>query len=403
MKRTSGVAGLVAEADVREVDLTKRSRSAADHDGDCNRASASSASSDASAPLSYASLPVKELKSILAARGVDFSDCVEKEDLIERCKQHAGAEALLSRAGGPPGVHHLIEQNTPKWFHMRRGDYDVRIGGSEIGVVTGVSVFSKPYSLWEKIIGQTDGTWENSSETIPACEHGDACEPLIADMYARYTKADLDAGGYYQHPHPQLGELYGASPDRRILSKGGEGNPVPAGETVGLVEIKAPFGRMYTHVKDDHMAQIQYQLWCSGLEYCDYVAVKLDHNTPEKTFPSNVRVLLARVYRSEEYIQWMMPRLFLFSRCLILRVKMPPGLYDDEKMGKEDPPNPRVELTVVENGAWVVQKCKQCNSPFHAVGRRTPDCKECVACEATEAEASAPAPAPVPPCDDSGA
>ena len=295
----------------------------------------------------FDSLSVRELKDILTERGVDHSTCVEKGDLVALCKGASGDEAMLAK-NSRAGVHHAIEQNTSAWFRMRRGNYDVRVGGSEIGVIVGVG-WAKPYSLYEKIVAQTDGTWgnEEDEESPPPCVHGNTCEPLIADMYAHYMKADLGDGGYYQHPDPDLGELYGASPDRRILG--------PDGEPVALLEIKAPWGMMHTAIKPEYMAQIQYQMWCSGLGMCDFLAVKLDQVNPEKTFPSRIRVFLARVSRSEEYIAWMMPRLFLFSKCLILRQCPERGLYDNEAMGKEVPPKPRVTETLVETSAWRVQ------------------------------------------------
>lgn len=329
----------------------------------------------------FADLSVPELKDLLQQRGVDYSLCVEKNELISLCRRTAPdtpdtSAAVVAPAPAPTitnnntdnvemtlveGVHHDIEQNTKQWFHIRRGDYNVRVGGSEIGVIVGVSPWAKPYSLWEKIIAQTDGTWINDEEeNPPPCVHGNNCEPIIAGLYKYYImehskneaeqKLAMLDGGYYQHPDTEFGELYGASPDRRILDP-------EVGVTTRLVEIKAPFGRMYTHVKPEYMAQIQYQMWCSGIERCDFLAVKLDHDTPEKTIPSKIRVFLARVYRNEEYIQWMIPRLYLFSRYLILRQCPPRDLYESEATGLEIPPKVRVEEVHVDTGAWKLQEC----------------------------------------------
>lgn len=297
----------------------------------------------------FDSLSVPELKELLSDRGVDFSTCVEKHELLALCRPDASNETALVRSM-LPGVHHDIAQNTKQWFHIRRGDHNVRVGGSEIGVILGVSLYAKPYSLWEKIIAQTDGTWENDEEeSPPPCVHGNDCEPLIAGMYKHYMECELAEGGYYQHQDSDLGELYGASPDRRVLG--------PTGMTDYLLEIKAPYGRMYTFIKPEHMAQMQYQMWCSGLQRCDYLAVKLDPNEPERTIPSKIRVLLARVYRSDEYIAWMIPRLYYFSKCLILRKCPPRDLYESEEMGLVPAPKPRVEEVVIENGAWKLQEC----------------------------------------------
>jgi len=312
----------------------------------------------------FANLSVDELKDLLQQRSVDFSNCTEKRELVELCLRSSPGASASSDGDvtmvTAPGVHHDIAQNTKQWFHMRRGDFGVRVGGSEIGVILGVSPYAKPYSLYEKIIAQEDGTWENDEEQPDPCLHGHDCEPLLAGMYKHYImenskdeteqKLAMMEGGYYQHPHEQLGELYGASPDRRIIDPA-EGKPVR------LLEIKAPYGRMYTHVKPEYMAQIQYQMLCSGIDRCDFLAIKLDHEMPEKTIPSKIRVFLARVYRSDEYIEWMMPRLYYFSRCLILRKCPERDLYDSEATGLEMPPKVRVDEVYVENGAWTVQEC----------------------------------------------
>jgi hypothetical protein len=310
------------------------------------------ASASASAATAYEGLSVRELKDVLTERGVDHSACVEKSDLVELCKGAGGDEQWLAR-NVRPGVFHDIEQNTDEWFHIRRGSYGVRVGGSEIGDILNVSGFAKPLAVYEKIIAQRYGLWERDDESPPPCVHGHTCEPLIAEMYARAMKAVLAEGGYYRHSDQDLGELYGASPDRRILG--------PDGSVVGLLEIKAPYGRMYTHVKPGYMAQIQYQMWCSGLPTCDFLAVKLDHEQPEKTFPSRTRIYLARVWRSDEYIAWMLPRLLLFSKCIILEQPPPRDLYENEQMGYTPPPKPRVQEMEVETGAdeWRVRPLPQ--------------------------------------------
>ena len=273
-----------------------------------------------------------------------------------------------------PGVHHVVEQNTPKWYHIRRGDLGVRVGASEAPVIVGLSPYSEPRELMEQLIAQEDGTWKGDDTQSAPTVHGHACEPMISDMYEYFTNTVVSDGGYWQHPDARLGVLYGASPDRLII--GAEGKPI------GIVEIKAPFGIMYAYVKDENVAQMQFQMWCSGFEYCDYVAVKLDHDTPADTQPRDMQVLLARVYRSEEYIQWMIPRLALFSICLGRRTRLPDDLYATPDMGKEIPPQPRIVQTFIAPGEWVVQKCARCKSLFHVVGRSGRDAELCVACDA---------------------
>jgi hypothetical protein len=311
-----------------------------------------SASASASAATGYEALAVRELKSILTERGVDHSACVEKSDLVDLCKGAGGDERWLARIARP-GVFRDIEQGTDEWARLQRGSYGIRVDANEIGDILNVSGLAKPLAAYEKIMAQRYKMWGRDEESPQPHAHDHICKPLIAGMYARAMAADLAGGGYFIHPDPDLGMLYGASPDRRIVD--------PDGSVAALLVIEAPVGRMHTHVKPGIMAQLQYQMWCSGLPVCVFLAVKLDHKDPEKTFPSRTRIFLARVYRSEEYIAWMIPRLLLFSKCLILEQPPPRDLYENEQMGFAPPPKPRIEEVEVETGAeaWRVRPLPQ--------------------------------------------
>jgi putative phage-type endonuclease len=261
-------------------------------------------------------------------------------------------------------VHDPIEQNTREWYFMRRGTHKMRVGGSEIGIILGLSRFAKPFSLWEKIIAQQDGEWEQDGDNPEACVHGHTCEDIIADLFADKMGLRLRLGGYYRHHDADLGQFYGASPDRLVIRRGVGLDGAPAGDVVeALLEIKAPFTRMYTDIAPHYMAQVQYQMWVSGVPQCYYLAVKLRHDKPEEqgtgrgprsTPPGETRVLLALVHYSPEYAAWMIPRLFFFTKCLVERTKPPTDLYESEATGYEAPPVPRVEMFSVPNGAWRV-------------------------------------------------
>lgn len=332
--------------------------------------------SAASAPEAdgFGSLSVPELKDLLDDRGVDHSGAIEKGDLVRLVRTGADGQMTFARAIAP-GQFHNIQQTSPEWFHIRRGEYGVRLGGSEVGFAVGVSPWTKPFQLYDEIVAKEEGTWvSDPDDDKSALNHGNDCEPLIAGMYDYYVLGDgrvpekdkndidegappkplpprqftLSEGGYYQHSDEYLGELYGASPDRRIMSKA-------TGKVEHLLEIKAPYGRMHVCVKPEYMAQMQYQMWCSGLDQCDFLVIKLDQQLPEKTIPSKIRVFYAHVPRSEAYIKWMLPRIFYFSRCLILRQRPARDLYENEMTGFDPPPHVDVEEVIVPNGAWRLQ------------------------------------------------
>jgi hypothetical protein len=281
----------------------------------------------------------------------------------ERAQMQVARERMMSAGAGASvpaervhGTFHSVEQNTRQWFRMRRGPKGLRVGSSEVGAVVGAALEQRPpRALYDKMVALMDNTWQEDpvgedEEDPPACAHGHRCEDLIAQMYSHYEKVPLADGGYYEHG--EFPDLYGASPDRRVMDP-------ERGEAVGLVEIKAPFERMYKDVKDEHMAQMQYQLWCSGLQWCDYVAVFLDKKKPDKTIPSKTQVLLVRVHRSEEYIAWMAKRVFYFSACLMNRTRPPMELYTNEVYGYEDPPLVKKERREVAVGAWKVREARE--------------------------------------------
>ena len=129
-------------------------------------------------------------------------------------------------------VEVIIEQNTQKWLITRRGDYKIRIGASEVGTICGVSG-NLPYSLYEKIIGELDGTWPDDHEEEPLpCKHGHLCEPFIRDFYTKITGNKVEAPNYWEHENKYLAKLYGCSPDGKVMIDG---------KFEGIIEIKAPY------------------------------------------------------------------------------------------------------------------------------------------------------------------
>ena len=252
-------------------------------------------------------------------------------------------------AAVPRGTHYAIDQNSPQWSHMRRGEHGIKLGASEVGAAAGLSNFTRPWQLWEKLMGFVP----REEETPEPCKHGHLCEPLIAGMYRRYVveKESMDLmvqeGGYSDAPDG-LEKLYGSSADRLVRDVG------TTGSVVRLAEFKAPWTRMPTSIRPEYEAQMQFQMYCYGVRECDFMAVKLDRNQPEKTPPSRVRVFLARVEYSQEYIDWLLPRLFLFSKSLIEKKKPSHDLYETIEKGFEPPPPLKIKETFVENGAFQI-------------------------------------------------
>ncbi len=205
----------------------------------------------------------------------------------------------------------------------------MRVGGSDVGAICGVSSSLYPFMVYDKIMKQMDGTLDGDGDGEPdACTHGHRCEPIIADLYVAITGNTVEEPNYWQHRDPRMAILYGCSPDRKVFVHG---------IFEGLLEIKAPYHKMYEHVKPEHMAQMQYQMWIVGKPWCDYVAMKLDHDDPEKD--KCPQILMTRVFYNQAYIEtWMKPRLFYFSQCLMTRTRPPMELYRIDTMHRISPP-----------------------------------------------------------------
>ena len=126
----------------------------------------------------------------------------------------------------------VIKQNTKDWLLIRRGPKKIRIGGSEIGTICGVNNIAFPYSLFEKIIQELYGIWEEDSEEPEPCKHGHLCEPIIANLYEKVTHNKVEEANYWIQEDEYLSILYGCSPDRKVYING---------KFEGLLEIKAPY------------------------------------------------------------------------------------------------------------------------------------------------------------------
>lgn len=145
----------------------------------------------------------------------------------------------------------LVVPNTDEWLKERKGPKGIRVGSSEVGVACGVGGTAKPYSLYDKITGEMDGTWETDYEENPVTAHGHKGEPIIADYYEQVTGNRVEDANYWEHENKSMAILYGCSPDRKVYVNG---------VFEGILEIKAPYHIMYEDIKPEHLAQVMYQV-----------------------------------------------------------------------------------------------------------------------------------------------
>lgn len=157
-------------------------------------------------------------------------------------------------------------QRTPEWLARKRG----KIGASSLwrwmSVSKAKATAGKPLKerldyekelMFERQFGVSFQVWVSD-----AMQEGIDFEDWAAKQYEKIKNAvALEVGCWYN-------EYFVASPDRSV------------GEH-GLLEIKILKDNSFTEVlmsgvPDKHWKQIQGQLWASGKQWCDYVAVNLN-------------------------------------------------------------------------------------------------------------------------------
>lgn len=178
-----------------------------------------------------------------------------------------------------PIYYHNITQGTDEWHEIRAG----HVGGSEAhalfvkgkGSILGVSAISLVY---EKVGEMFTGPVEMLGNY--AMQRGNELEPQARAAYTLDTFTNVDQCGYIE-----AGRFVGYSPDGLIGDD-------------GLIEIKCPmapeFAR-FAHTREidpKHYAQMQWGLWITGRDWCDYVMYHPDFFTD---------TLIERVLPNAEY------------------------------------------------------------------------------------------------------
>jgi len=156
------------------------------------------------------------------------------------------------------------EQRTKAWFDMRNNMITASSGATALG--------ENPYEkvegfIMEKVFGREF----MDNEFV---HHGKKYESIATMLYEHLKHQKVDEYGLIQHPKISF---LGASPDG-ICSKYSLDGEINLKNYGRMVEIKCPFRRkinMYGEI-DDHICphyywiQIQLQLECCDLEYCDF-------------------------------------------------------------------------------------------------------------------------------------
>lgn len=178
-----------------------------------------------------------------------------------------------------------MEQRSPEWFQARLGKVTAsRIADVCARTKSGWGAGRKNYMaelLAERLTGERVEGFTNA-----AMQWGTDQEPEARIAYEFYRDATVIETGFV--PHPTIGDC-GASPDGLVGDD-------------GLVEIKCP--NTSTHVDtllgasmpEKYFLQIQWQIACTGRQWCDFVSF-------DPRLPESMRLFVDRVKRDDAAIE----------------------------------------------------------------------------------------------------
>jgi putative phage-type endonuclease len=179
----------------------------------------------------------------------------------------------------------IMEQKSEEWFKARLGKVTAsRVADVIAKTKTGYSASRENY-MAQLVVERMTNT-QTESFTNAAMQWGTDQEPFARAAYEVQQNVLVDETGLVDHPTI---EMAGASPDGLV------------GED-GLVEIKCP--NTATHidtlltqtVPGKYITQMQFQMACTGRQWCDFVS--FDPRMPQKA-----QIFIKRVPRDDAFIK----------------------------------------------------------------------------------------------------
>jgi len=195
-----------------------------------------------------------------------------------------------------------IIQGSPEWFEVRRGKVTAsRVPDLVARTKSGWGASRVNYMaelIAERLTDTTATSFSNA-----AMQWGTETEPQARAAYEFRHDCDVTEVGFVEHPRVAMS---GASPDGLIGD-------------AGLVEIKCP--NTATHidtlmgqsVPSKYIIQMQWQMACTGREWCDFVSF-------DPRMPESMRLFVKRVARDEHEIMSLEKEVGLFLIELAAKV-----------------------------------------------------------------------------------
>ena len=178
-----------------------------------------------------------------------------------------------------------MEQRSSEWFSARLGKVTAsRVADIVSKTKSGYSTSRANYMaelIVERLTGKAAEHYQNA-----AMFWGTNTEPLALSSYEDRTGGLVEEVGFV--PHPTI-PMSGASPDGMVNED-------------GLVEIKCP--NTSTHIETvlgqevpaKYLPQMQWQMACTGRDYCDFVSF-------DPRLPDGMKIFVRTVRRDVEMIR----------------------------------------------------------------------------------------------------
>jgi putative phage-type endonuclease len=196
----------------------------------------------------------------------------------------------------------MMEQGTEEWFTIRIGKVTAsRVADVIAKTKTGYSATRDNYMaqlVCERLTGQKSESFSNA-----AMQHGTDTEPLARAAYEAFQDILVDEVGFV--PHPSI-IMAGASPDGLVSDD-------------GLLEIKCP--NTATHIETllsqsvpgKYNTQMQFQMACTGRQWCDFVSF-------DNRLPNELQLFVKRVPRDNDFIKQMEDEVVKFLNELDIKI-----------------------------------------------------------------------------------
>lgn len=205
-----------------------------------------------------------------------------------------------------------IIQGSPEWFAARLG----KVTASKISDLTAKTKTgwgaSRANYMAQLVAERLTGT-PGESFTNAAMQWGTEQEPFARESYCAKIGSEVGLVGFVDHPRISMS---GASPDGLVGS-------------IGLVEIKCP--NTATHIETllgqsvpgKYISQMQWQMACTGRQWCDFVSF-------DPRMPSHMQMFVSRVNRDNIAISELESMVVVFLDELAEKVSALTHLYAED-------------------------------------------------------------------------